>query len=297
MGTPEVTEHAFSYLQKSYQLVRRSAAANNFRDVVYTSFMLFVYEFLRPMEEHNCEAGFQHCLGLWNSLNALKATLVPGTSTDELMFMETLWACTLRTEYICINRHSASPKRIYSLLRTTTSMLQWHKSSDRIYRRIHALSILFRMFMHYYLLQRNHAVNEDFEEERFIAGGLTAVMHEIIILGPWILEAFASENTAGPKLFSALLDRRPPTPSEIWGITVLYNLARLANHTLQPASSDAHRLAAVDASMSLCHLHTQFSPSFIDLREVELLIMGLVIPGLVLAQCKDEPGTPNSFLM
>jgi len=288
MGQSEIKEHAATYLQKSYSLVRRAAAAGAFRDVVYSSFMLFVYEFLRPIQDHNCEAGFYHCMGMWNSLNALKETVAPGTSTDEILFMDTLWACAMRTQYVCINRHSAPTARIFTLLRTTTDMLDWHRTADRIYHRIHCLSVHLRMYMHYYLLQRNETVVSNTQEKHFIETGLMKVSTEIVLLGPRILEVFGvvidPSQTDSSDLFPALLDRRAPTQSEIWGINVLYYLAVIAKHIVLSQPSEVQRRIAVDGAISLCSLYVPFSETVVDYRELELKVMGLFIAGLVLAQ-------------
>jgi len=291
MGRSEVKEHAAIYLQKSYSLVRQAAATGAFRDVVYSSFMLFVYEFLRPIEDHNCEAGFYHCMGMWNSLNALKETLEPGASMTEVFFMETLWACALRTQYVCINRHSAPTTRIFALLRATTDMLDWHKTADRIYHRIHCLSIHLRMYMHYYLLQRNGTVMSSTQEKHFIKSGLEKVCTEIVLLGPRILEVHGVvidlPQTDRSDLFPALLDRRPPTPSEIWGINVLYYLAVIAKHIVLSQPSELQRQIAIDGAISLCSLYVPFSEAVVDYRELELKVMGLFIAGLVLAQSQN----------
>lgn len=291
MGQSEVKEHAAIYLQKSYSLVRRAAAEARFRDVVYSSFMLFVYEFLRPPEDHNCEAGFYHCMGMWHSLSALKETPIPGTSTAEIFFMETLWACALRTQYVCINRHSAPTTRIYTILRATTGMFDWHKTADHIYHRIHCLSIFLRMYMHYYLLQRNDAVVSSSQDKHFIKSGLKRVCTEIILLGPRILDVFGVVvdplHTDPSTLFSALLDRRPPTQSEIWGINVLYYLAVIAKHIVLTRPSEVQRQIAIDGAISLCNLYAPFSEDFGDYRELELKVMGLFIAGLVLAQSQN----------
>jgi len=291
MGQSEGQEHAAIYLQKSYNLVRRAAAEARFRDVVYSSFMLFVYEFLRPPEDHNCEAGFYHCMGMWNSLNALKETLPSGPSGTEVFFIETLWACALRTQYVCINRHSAPTTRIYTLLRATTGMLGWHTAEDRVYHRSHCLSILFRMYMHYYLLQRNDAVLSGARDRHFIRNGLQKVSTEIVLLGPRILDMFgimADPSPSNPSIpFPALLDHRRPTASEIWGINVLYYLAVMAKHIVLSPPSEVQRHIAIDGAITLCGLYEPSWELSTDYRELELKVMGLFIAGLVLAQSQN----------
>jgi len=147
------------------------------------------------------------------------------------------------------------------------------------------------MYMHYYLLQRNGAVMSSTQEKHFIKSGLEKVCTEIVLLGPRILEVHGVvidlPQTHRSDLFPALLDRRPPTPSEIWGINVLYYLAVIAKHIVLSQPSELQRQIAIDGAISLCSLYVPFSEAVVDYRELELKVMGLFIAGLVLAQSQN----------
>jgi hypothetical protein len=117
---------------------------------------------------------------------------------------------------------------------------------------------------------------------------LKRVCTEIILLGPRILDVFGVVvDPLHTDPFSALLDRRPPTQSEIWGINVLYYLAVIAKHIVLTRPSEVQRQIAIDGAISLCNLYAPFSEDFGDYRELELKVMGLFIAGLVLAQSQN----------
>jgi hypothetical protein len=89
---PSPSEHTYRYLQKSYQLTRRSAGAREYRHVIYSSYLLFIYEF----EQFRCnERSYVHCLGMWQALAALESS--SQVSQAEMEYMECLAHGVLRS--------------------------------------------------------------------------------------------------------------------------------------------------------------------------------------------------------
>jgi hypothetical protein len=163
-------ENTYRYLSKAYQLIRRSAAAGEYREVVYSSYILFGSEFLHHGSTN--DRSFIHCIGMWQAFGALGRMTPSIVSRKELLYMEELAHWALRTEYNHLSKQTGDgvvhekKEKLFELLRATSNMGDWYWEELGRERKIWQLSTVFQIYSHYYVLQRNHGDVMDDQEHQ-----------------------------------------------------------------------------------------------------------------------------------
>jgi len=192
-GTKLSTSNTCRYLDKTYRLIQRSALSGEYRDVVYTSYILWSYEYISrtSMPSSSKDRPLIHCLGMWQAFAAFEKVTQNVVFEEELIQMEDLAHWALRGEYKRLRNDLAGKPvqerigRLLELLYATCRMGHWYWEDLRRRQKIWQLSTVFEIFSHLYVLLRNS--DEGNEPDRhFIEVRLKMIVDQIIQLNPGI---------------------------------------------------------------------------------------------------------------
>ena len=293
---PSPSENTYRYLQKSYQLTRRSAGAREYRHVLYSSYILFLYEFnhVRPNER-----SYIHCLGMWQALAALESS--SQVSRDEFIYMECLAHGVLRSQYnyfrdmIAHGVTHGQKEKQFALLCATCNMGEWYWEDTTRKGKIFQLSILFEIFSQYYVSQRNLDTIRG-PDHCNVKARLERIIDQIITLIPEIPEFWLTTLARGP--FDDELKQAPPPFFIIVGPNMppraryfarLRYSALIVKCTLHHDPSEAELQTAVSAATSLLAVSIN-APAQASWDTDAAVVTSLLLAGMVLCQSQSSIG-------
>jgi len=272
-------QNTYRYLDKTYQLLRRSASAGEYREVVYTSCALWTYEYFS--NHYSCnDHTFIHCLGTWQTIACFGRITQNRVRQDEFVQMERLALWFLRTE--CDDLFTEAAKgvghakkdRLLELFHATSSMVDWHREN------LHSSGHSWHIPLYFHLLSRLYLwlrISEEGSEPdlHFVATVLKRLVDQIIQLIP-----------------------RIPDHNQGWNFARLRHTAVIIKSTLlrKPRIDDSQ--AAISAASSLLTLSRNNPPQLTAYRYSRpSIIVGLFLAGLVFGQSQDMFGIRRQSLV
>jgi len=306
-------QYTYRYLDKTYQLLRRSASAGEYREVVYASCALWTHEYLS--NHYSCnDHTFIHCLGMWQTIACFRRITQNRVRQDEFVQMELLALRVLRTE--CDHLFAEAAKgvghakkdRLLELFHATSSMVDWHWENLHSIGHSWHIPIYFHFFFRLYLWLR---ISEEGSEPdlHFVATVLKRLVDQIIQLIPRIRDhnqAVRAIDLANEKVMLFPLWLPVPIDSspeivpafEIWNLTRLRLTVVIIKSTLlrKPRMDDSH--AAISAASSLLTLSANDPQELRAYRASQpSVIVGLFLAGLVFGQSQDMFGIHRQSLV
>jgi len=306
-------QNTYRYLDKTYQLLRRSASAGEYREVVYTSCALWAHEYLSNRYSCN-DHTFIHCLGTWQTIACIGRITQNRVRQDEFVQMERLALWFLRTE--CDHLFTEAAKsvghakkdRLLELFHATSSMVDWHWENLHSSGHSWHIPIYFHLFSRLYLWLR---ISEEGSEPdlHFVATVLKRLVDQIIQPFPRIPDHnqgvltinLTTEEVAEFRLWVVHpIDLSP----DIVRAFVRWNFARLRHTTViikstllrRPRIDDSQ--AAISAASSLLTLSRNNPPQLTaDRYSRPSVIVGLFLAGLVFGQSQDMFGIRRQSLV
>jgi hypothetical protein len=249
------------YVNNAYELVMRCADTGDARTLIYSAYMLSVYEHCRS----DVESSSIHCLGMQDGIAMLKRNPGTDTSEEEMALLQILGLNSLRAEYLRVQRDKKLTRelrniKLYELLKSTSKLPldEWipiHPSAASL--RILCLSNMFEIFSHHYILKKAGDTEEQQEDLAFVHARLEYILNQILLLIPTIpetIETFGTHDLGyfliGPFCCSAEL-AQTDVPEAFLLRACLHYSATIVKYTLLAEMSPLEQERACEAAISL----------------------------------------------